>query len=162
MKPSPVIEELRKLVDTKEEVKIVVNLQKWSLSETTEHSGEWNGKNFTMTAYCDWKRASLESGMSLEDLLESIDECEGLVSNMSSGNFYDLMCHEMSDGDISFGDVNWDEAPTEEELEELELDEYDLYWDSEIDECEYSFEAGSVWSITVKVGNEEFEIEDNE
>lgn len=157
---NPIIEELKKHIDTKENVQIVVNLQKWSLSETTEHYGEWNGKNFSMTAVCDWKRASLEAGMSLEDLIENLEECEGKVSNMSSGNFYDLTCHEMSDGDMDFPRIEWETELSEEEEEEV--DYYDLYMDSEINECEYEFDKGQVWSISVKVGNETFEIEDNE
>lgn len=160
MKVNPTIEDLKKLVDTTEDVKIVVNLQKWSLSETTEHYGEWNGKNFQMTATCDWKRASLECGMTLEDLIESIEECDGLLSNMSSGNFYDLACNEMSDGDISINRVEWEQELTEEEEDDIDLN--DLYWDSEINECDYDFEPGSVWSISVKVGTEEFEIDDND
>jgi hypothetical protein len=138
------IEKLKQL-DKSNETEIIINLKKWSLSERTEHYGEWDGVEFTFTAYTNWKRSSLECGMTLEDFIEAIEETP--IEEMAAGHFYDLWCNEMTDGDTEFENEEFTPELTEEQEDELSMSE--LYFDSEISDAEYIFEGGDIWSIEV-------------
>ena len=137
---------------SEEPLQIIINLKKWSLSEETQHYGEWDGCEFTFTAYTNWKRATLECGMSLEDFIDVLKETP--IEKMQAGNFYDLWCWEMSDGDTDFENETFTPELTEEQEEELDM--WELYSDSEINESEYIFEPDSIWSIEVEVGSDKF------
>jgi hypothetical protein len=139
------IEQLKQLDKGDVDTQIIINLKKWSLSERTEHYGTYDGSEFTFTAYTNWKRASLECGMPLEDFIEAIEKES--IETMEAGHFYDLWCNEMSDGDTDFEDETFTPELTEEQEEGLSLS--DLYFDSEINDSEYIFDAGSIWSIEV-------------
>lgn len=128
-----------------DETQIIFNLKKWSLVERTEHYGEWDGAEFTFTAYTNWKRSSLECGMTLEDFIEAIEEYP--IEEMEAGHFYDLMCDNMSDGDVEFDDEEFTPELTDEQLEKVDM--HELFYDSEINDGEYIFDAGSIWSIEV-------------
>jgi hypothetical protein len=141
--------------DSNTETNVVINLNKYALNETTYHTGVWNDKEFGMEAYCNWKRATMKVRPDVEDLIELLSE--NYMGELDSDNIGDLELYETSDGGIEFGDINWDKPLTEEE--EGELDKYDLYWDSEIDECEYQFDAGEIWSLEIEVNGEKFIIE---
>jgi hypothetical protein len=140
------IEQLKKLDKGDVDTQIIINLKKWSLSERTDHYGTYDGSDFTFTAWTNWKRATLECGMTLEDFIEAIEETP--IEEMAAGHFYDLWCYDMSDGDTDFEDEEFTPELTEEQEEELNLSE--LYFDSEINDSEYIFDAGSIWSIEVK------------
>jgi hypothetical protein len=139
------IEQLKELDKTGNKAEIILNLKKWSLVERTEHYGQWDGVEFTFTGYTNWKRSSLECGMSLEDFIEAIEEHP--IEEMEAGHFYDLWCNEMSDGDTEYEDEEFTPELTEEQEDELRMS--DLYWDSEISDSEYIFDAGSIWSVEV-------------
>ncbi len=139
------IEELKKLDKSDVDTQITINLRKWSLSERTEHYGTYDGSEFTFTAYTNWKRSTLECGMTLEDFIEAIEKEP--IENMEAGHFYDLWCYEMSDGDTEFEDEEFTPELTEEQQDKLDMSE--LYFDSEISDSEYVFDAGSIWSIEV-------------
>ncbi len=141
--------------ESNDETNVTINFTKYALNETTYHTGTWNDKGFSMEAYCNWKRATMRVRPDVEDLTDLLSQYQ--LSELDSDNIGDLELWETSDGSIEFGDIEWDEPLTEEE--EDELDKYDLYWDSEIDECEYQFNAGEIWSLEIEVNGEKFIIE---
>jgi hypothetical protein len=146
--------EFIKLLESKNEpnveTRIVLNLNKWSLSERTEHYGKFEDSDFTFTAYTNWKRSSLECGMTIEDFIEVLKETP--IEKMEDGNFYDLWCNDMSDGDTEFEDEEFTPELTEEQEGRLDMSE--LYFDSEINDSEYIFEPGSIWGIEVEFNQE--------
>jgi hypothetical protein len=154
MKNKEAIEWLKQF-KSDEQTDVTINFTKYALNETTYHTGEWSGKGFSMESYCNWKRGTMKIRPDVEDLIEILSENE--LSEIDDTNLPDLELHETSDGSIEFGDIEWDEPLTEDE--EDELNKHDLYWDSEISDCEYQFGKGEIWSFEIEVNGEKHIIE---
>lgn len=155
MKNKVIVTELKKF-DEDSEIKVKINLEKYSLMETCYHNGTWNGYNFSCTSYTNWKRGTLEtSEFSLTDLINLLKKKD--LNQMGSGDFPSMDVNETTDGSVEVEDIEWDGNPTEEELEDL--NKHDLYWDSEITDSEYEFNDGSIWFMEIDVNGEKFSIE---
>jgi hypothetical protein len=157
MKNSKVIKWLGQF-DPTAETEIVINFNKWGINETTYHIGEWKGHEFAMEAFCNWKRGSMMIHPEVGELIEMLTEKR--LDEMDDTDLPDLELHETSDGNIDFGDIEWESQPTEEELEEI--DYYDLYCESDINECEYTFSAGDIWSMEIEVNGQTYMLEGDE
>lgn len=155
MKNKEVVNQLKKHKEVSE-IKVKINLEKYSLTETCYHNGIWNGYNFSCTSITNWKRGSLETGdFSLEDLIALLKKKN--LSEIGSGDFPSMDIEETMDGSVEVEDIEWDGQPTEEELEDL--NKHDLYWDSEITDSEYEFDEGSIWFMEIEVDGEKLSIE---
>lgn len=132
---------------------ILLSLTKWSLVEYTEHFGNYEGSDFNLEADTNWKWARL--GYDVGDVDTLIEALENLpLGEIGSSDLsQNFMCEDMSDGDTEIIASDFTPELSEEKQEELDL--YELYWDSEINECEYHFDKGSIYEveITLKEGD---------
>lgn len=126
---------------------ILLSLTKWSLVEYTEHYGNYEGSDFNLEAETNWKWARL--GYDEGDIDTLLDTLENLpLSEIGSEDLsQNFICEDMSDGDTEIIASDFTPELSEEKQEKLDL--YDLYWDSEINECEYHFDKGSIYEIEV-------------
>lgn len=142
------IDFLTKLKEEKGNVdSILLSLTKWSLVEYTQHYGNYEESDFNLEAETNWKWARL--GYDEGDVDTLIDVLENLpLSEIGSEDLsQSFICEDMTDGDTEVIGSDFTPELTEEQHKELDL--YDLYWDSEINECEYHFDKGSIYSIEI-------------
>ncbi len=155
MKNKEIVEQLKKFPKDSE-VKLVLKLTKYALTEICYHSGTWNDKGFTLESQTNWKRSEVESeNFDLEELIELLSEKE--LKDLSSDDFGNLSLGEASDGGIDIDEIEWDEPLTEEE--EDEVVPMDLFSDSDINDSDLQFDAGSIWFMEIEVNGETFSIE---
>ncbi len=155
MKNKEIVEQLKKFPKDSE-VKLVLKLTKYALTEICYHSGTWNDKGFTLESQTNWKRSEVESeNFDLEELIELLSEKE--LKDLSSDDFGNLSLGEASDGGIDIDEIEWDEPLTEEE--EDEVVPMDLFSDSDINDSDLQFDAGSIWFMEIEVNGETFNIE---
>ncbi len=127
---------------------ITLTFGKKSLSETLYVSGEWEGKNYSLTADITWRSGELRTTeMDVEDLIKLLKTKN--ISELTHKDFSGLELVETRDGDTSFYDLEWSEPLTEEEEEEAPSN-WDMYNDGEIDDAWYEFDGG-VDTLTVEV-----------
>lgn len=127
---------------------ITLTFGKKSLSETLYVSGEWEGKNYSLTADITWRSGELRTTeMDVEDLIKLLKTKN--ISELTHKDFSGLELVETRDGDTSFYDLEWSEPLTEEEEEEVPSN-WDMYNDGEIDDAWYEFDGG-VDTIKIEV-----------
>ncbi len=125
------------------EVEVMLNMQKYSVDETTWHYGHYEDREFSITAYTNWKRSTLHLEIDVDEFITLLKD--RAVCDISSKNLpSSVWIEESSDGDIDFDDFE-----IENYNEEEEIDFYDLYWDSEINDSEINFEEGAIWGMEV-------------
>lgn len=124
-------------------IEVILNMQKYSVDETTWHYGKYDERDFTITAYTNWKRATLTLEIDTDEFITLLKDV-ALIDIDSDKLNGSMWIEESSDGDVDFDDFE-----IENYNEEEEIDFYDLYWDSEIDDSELSFSAGSIWGLEV-------------
>jgi hypothetical protein len=93
------------------------------------------------------------SGEQLIELLNSED-----ITEMSSDSFPILYVTEGEDGNVDCMETQWETPLTEEDEDKLSDSEEDLFSLADSEEHEPDFEAGSVWKMVIRVGNEEIDI----
>jgi hypothetical protein len=77
---------------------------------------------------------------------------------MSSDSFPILYVTEGEDGNVDCMETQWETPLTEEDEDKLSDSEEDLFSLADSEEHEPDFEAGSVWKMVIRVGNEEIDI----
>lgn len=158
MKNESVIEKLKELGwDTEPEVTLNIYLEKWALVESSRYEGEWNGNRFVTYAQTNWKRGTVESVMSGEQLIQLLSSED--ITEMSSDSFPVSYVIEGEDGNTDCMETQWETPLTEEDEENLNDSEEDMFSLADSEEHEPDFEAGSVWKMVIRVGNEEIDIE---
>lgn len=158
MKNEAVIEKLKELGwDIEPEVTLNMYLEKWVLVESSRYEGEWNGNRFVTYAQTNWKRGTVESVMSGEQLIQLLSSED--ITEMSSDSFPASYVIEGEDGNVDCMETQWETPLTEEDEEKLNDSEEDMFSLADSEEHEPDFEAGSVWKMVIRVGNEEIDIE---
>ena len=123
-----------------DDLTITLTFGKKSLSETLYVSGEWEGKNYSLTADITWRSGELRTTeMDVEDLIKLLKTKN--ISELTHKDFSGLELVETRDGDTSFYDLEWSEPLTEEEEDEAPT-EWDMYNDGEINDAWYEFDGG--------------------
>jgi len=123
-----------------DDLTITLTFGKKSLSETLYVSGEWAGKNYSLTADITWRSGELRTTeMDVEDLIKLLKTKN--ISELTHKDFSGLELVETRDGDTSFYDLEWSEPLTEEEEDEAPT-EWDMYNDGEINDAWYEFDGG--------------------
>ena len=80
------------------------------------------------------------------------------LGNLTNADFTGTYLGEANDGSTDVSDVEWDgEEPTEEEMEENDYSTMDLYWNSDIGDCECEFD--SVLAIRFEIDGVSYRIE---
>lgn len=158
MKNEAVIEKLKELGwDTESEVTLNMYLEKWALVESSRYEGEWNGNRFVTYAQTNWKRGTVESVMSGEQLIQLLSSED--ITEMSSDSFPISYVIEGEDGNMDCMDTEWETPLTEEDEEKLNDSEEDMFSLADSEEHEPDFGMGSIWRMVIRVGNEEIDIE---
>ena len=136
-------------------LEITLTFGKKSLSETLYVNGEWEGKNYSITADINWRSGELKTTeMDVYDLVKLLESKN--ISEMTHEDFTGLELIQTNDGDTSFYDLEWSEPLTEEE-EESAPSEWDMYNDGDINDSWYEFDGG-IDSMTIRVGDYATEI----
>jgi len=141
------LEEEKSIID-----EIIFSFNKWSIYEFTKHNGNYEGSEFTLEAETSWKWARLvfySEGLD-NNLLDVLKELPlGEIGSEDLPKMFS--CEDMSDGETEI--ISNDFIPQLAEDKKRGLDLNELYYDSEIDECEYYFNKGSIYEIEVNLSN---------
>jgi hypothetical protein len=149
-----IIRELRDYMNS-DDLLITLTFGKKSLTETLYVSGEWEDKNYSITADINWRGGELKTNeMDVFDLVKLLKTKN--ISEMTHKDFSGLELVETRDGDTTFYDLEWSEPLTEEE-EETAPSEWDMYNDGEITDSWYEFDGG-IDKIEIRVGDYATEI----
>jgi hypothetical protein len=144
-----IIRELKDYMNA-EDLVITLSFGRKCLSETLYVSGEWEGKDYSLTADINWRSGELKTTeMDVFQLVKLLKTKN--ISEMNHKDFSGLELIETRDGDTSFYDLEWSEPLTEEE-EEVAPSEWDMYNDGDINDSFYEFDGG-LDSITIEVGD---------
>lgn len=140
------LEEEKNIID-----EIIFSFKKWSIYEFTKHNGNYEGSDFNLEAETNWKWARLVYDVeSLDDLLDILEELP--LGEIGSEDLpKNFMSEDMSDGETEI--LSNDFIPQLSEDKERGLDLNELYYNSEIDECEYYFNKGSIYEIEVNLSD---------
>lgn len=158
MKNEAVIEKLKELGwDTESQITLTIKLERWALTELARYVGEWEGNRFTTDAQTNWKIAEFEAPMSGEDLLFLLNEYE--LSEMDSECFGEIYLVHAEDGNMDCIDTEWETPLSEEDEERLNDSGEDIFSLSDIEECDWEFDSGSVIGLSIRVNDEEIDIE---
>jgi hypothetical protein len=150
------IELLEPLKEAADYLQITLETDRKSVSESCSHTGTWNGYDFSCTSTTYWRTAEVEVETDTEDFYNLLVEKE--LSDLTDANFSGAYLGEANDGNTDVGDVEWDgDEPTEEEMEENDYSSMDLYWDSDIGDCECEFD--SVLAIRFEIDGVKYRIE---
>jgi hypothetical protein len=150
------IELLEPLKEAADYLQIKLETDRKSVSESCSHTGTWNGYDFSCTSTTYWRTAEVEVETDTEDFYNLLVEKE--LSDLTDANFSGAYLGEANDGNTDVGDVEWDgDEPTEEEMEENDYSSMDLYWDSDIGDCECEFD--SVLAIRFEIDGVKYRIE---
>ena len=150
------IELLEPLKEAADFLQITIETGRKSVSESCGHTGTWNGHDFTCTSTTYWRAAEVEAETDTEDLYNLLVEKN--LDDLTDVDFGSKYLGEASDGSTDINDVEWDgDEPTEEEMEENDYSSMDLYWDSEIGDCECEFD--SVEAIRFEIDGVKYRIE---
>ena len=156
MKNEKVILELKELKPD-ENVHLTIQLSKKSLVETCFHNGTKFEKKFYCESYTNWRSAELVTeSMTVSEIIDLLQEHN--LNELCDLDFYGLTIEQSTDGSLEIDNIEWDSPLTEEE--ELDYTPNDLYWDSEITDSELNFSEGAIYSMTIKCGDYETQIED--
>lgn len=133
-------------------VSITIQTERKALNEQNWVTGEWRGKGYSLEVNTCWRNGELTCNeMDVEEVIKMLRKRKSL-SNISSIDFNGFELNQTTDGDTDYGSIDWDEELTEEEQEEAPSAS-DLYWEGDISECEYSFGAGGLYSMTIECGD---------
>lgn len=156
MKNQTVVEELKKL-NPEDYVEIRLQLNKKSLVEVCYHSGTKFNKKFSCDSETLWRTAeAVTESMTVSDIMEILEEKS--LDELCDLHFDGLTLEESTDGSVEVTNIEWEEPLTEEE--EIEFTSNDLYWDSEITDSEVQFSEGAIYSMTIKCGDYETQVEE--
>lgn len=155
MKNEKVVEELKGL-NPEEYVEIRLQFNKKSLVEVCYHAGIKFDKKFTCDSESLWRTAEAKTeSMTVSDIIEILEEKS--LDELCDLHFDGLTLEESVDGSVDVTNIEWEEPLTEEE--ELDFSSNDLYWDSDITDSELQFNEGAIYSMTIKCGDYETQIE---
>lgn len=155
MKNKTIVNQLKKLPKDSE-VNITMKLSKYSVTEICYHSGRWNEKGFYCESQTNWKHSEAEStNFELDELIELLSKKN--IQELSSDDFGNLSLGDSTDGSIEVDEIEWEEPLTEEEKDEVSP--MDLYMNSDINDSDIQFDAGSIWFMEIDVNGEKFVIE---
>lgn len=150
------IELLEPLKEEAEFLQITLETGRKSVSESCSHTGTWNGYDFSCTSTTYWRSAEVEVETDTEDLYNLLVEKD--LANLTDVDFGSKYLGEANDGSTDVSDVEWDgDEPSEEEMEENDYSPMDLYWDSEIGDCECEFDE--VVAIRFEIDGVSYRIE---
>jgi hypothetical protein len=152
MNKKEITEHLKQLKDQEQLVNAILTLEKNSINEISYHSGTWNDHEFTCVSSTNWRSAEAVVEISVEEMIELLDNKDLIEINWQ--DFENVSLGEASSSDVTVSEIEWlDEAPTDEEMAENEFNDMELYWNSDITECECQFESGSVLSISFTIND---------
>ena len=152
------IEVLKSFVEGCEDLKLILVMDRKSVTEICSHYGTWNGHDFTCASHSYWRAAEVESETDTEDFYNLLVAKD--LAEMSSGDFRSMSLGEASDANTDISEIEWDgDEPDDDEKEENDYSDMDLYWDSNIGDCDIEFDSGSVVAIKFEVGGESYTIE---
>lgn len=158
MKNEAVIQKLKELGwDNEPEVTLTIVLDRWALTELTRYQGEWNGNKFTTDAQTNWKLATFESVCSGEDVIFLLNNYE--LDELDSECFGEIELVHAEDGNMDCIDTEWERPLSEEEEVELGDSDEDVFSLSTNEEFDWQFDGGSVRRLSIRVGDEEIDIE---
>jgi len=140
-----------KLKEEKDNIdSILLSLTKWSLVEYTTHYGNYEGSDFNLEADTNWKWANLGYDVyGVDSLIEALENLPLGHIGSSDLSQFSFIGEDMSDGSTEIIASDFTPELSEEQGEELDL--YELYWDSEINDCEYHFDKGSIYEIEISL-----------
>lgn len=149
-----VIRELRDYMGA-DDLVITLSFGRKCLNETLYVSGEWEGKDYSLTADINWRSGELKTTeMDVFELVKLLKTKN--ISEMTHKDFSGLELVETRDGDTSFYDLEWSEPLTEEE-QEVAPSEWDMYNDGDINDAWYEFDGG-IDKLEIRVGDYATEI----
>lgn len=149
MKNKGVINQL-KTVDDSDSVKVTLVMLKHGLKECCSHIGEWRNKEFSCDSITTWRLGELfTDSMTIKDLIELFESKN--MHELKDSDFIELNLVESIDGATSVKNIVWSEPLTE--MEKDALDVMDLYFDSEMTNCEFKFDSDSIESIKIEAGD---------
>lgn len=158
MKNEAVIQKLKELGwDNEPEVTLTIVLDRWALTELTRYQGEWNGNKFTTDAQTNWKLATFESVCSGEDVIFLLNNYE--LDELDSECFGEIELVHAEDGNMDCIDTEWERPLSEEEEVELGDSDEDVFSLSTNEEFDWQFDGGSVRRLSIRVRDEEIDIE---
>ena len=150
------IELLEPLKEAADFLQITLETGRKSVNESCSHTGTWNGYDFSCTSTTYWRFAEVEVETDTEDFYNLLVEKN--LDDLTDVDFGSKSLGEASDGSTDITNIEWDgEEPTDEEKEENDYSEMDLYWDSEIDDCECEFDE--VVAIRFEIDGVKYRIE---
>ena len=156
MKNAKIVEELKQL-NPDDYVEITLQMGKKSLLEICYHNGIKFEKNFSCESETSWRSAELKTeSMTVSDVIELLEEKE--ISELCESHFDGLTIEESVDGAVDVSNIEWETPLTEEE--ESDYTPHDLYWDSDIVDSEVQFNEGSIYSMKIKCGEYEVQIDE--
>lgn len=133
------IELLEPLKEAADFLQLTLVTGRKSVTESCSHTGTWNGHDFGCTSTTYWRYAEVEVETDTEEFHNLLVEKN--LEDMTDVDFGSKYLGEASDGSTDVTDVEWDgDEPTEEEMEVNEYSSMDLYWDSDIGDCECEFD----------------------
>jgi hypothetical protein len=157
MKNEAIIQKLRELGwNNESEITLIIHLDKYSLTEYSRYSGEWEGNRFVTHSQTEWKHSILESlthGEGLISLLEAED-----LNEMSSDSFLQLYLIEANDGNMDCLDTQWENPLSDEDEERLADSEDTVLSLADNEEHEPVFTNGSIYKMVIRVGNDEIDL----
>lgn len=157
MKNEAIIQKLRELGwDNESEITLIIHLDKYSLTESSRYSGEWEGNRFVTYSQTEWKYSILESlthGEGLISLLEAED-----LNEMSSDSFLQLYLVEANDGNMDCLETQWEKPLSDEDEERLADSEDTVLSLADEEEHEPIFGGGSIYKMVIRVGDEEIDL----
>ena len=153
------IELLKPLVEAADYLQITLETDRKSVNESCDHYGTWNGHDFTCTSSTYWRSAEVEVETDTEELYNVLVEKN--LEDLTDADFGSKYLGEASDGNTDVANIEWEgEEPTEEEKEENDYSDMELYWSSDIGDCEVEFD--SVLAIRFEIDGVKYTIGDDE
>lgn len=148
---SPIIKALKALPQ-ETPVHIVLETNKKELNEMNIVNGSWRNKDYSFEVNTCWRSGEIYCDeMDLNDLMTLLKKRKSLDA-ISSSDFPELILNQTSDGDPDYGEIEWSKKLTKKEEEEAPSAS-DLYYEGNIDECEYSFGKGGLYSMSIECGD---------
>lgn len=133
------IELLEPLKEAADFLQLTLVTGRKSVTESCDHYGTWNGHDFTCTSTTAWRYAEVEVETDTEDFYNLLVEKN--LEDLTDADFGSKYLGEANDGSTDVGNIEWDgDEPTEDEMDENEFSSMDLYWDSDIGDCECEFD----------------------
>lgn len=153
------IELLEPLVESCDYLNVTLVMERRTTSEICGHYGTWNDFDFTCTSYSYWRQAEVECETDTEDFHKLL--VSKALSEMDNTDFSSLSLGEADDADTDVRDLEWtDKVPDDDFMDENDFSTMDLYWESEITDCDIEFDAGSIVAIKFVIDDIEYTIDE--